>query len=348
MKRWLHGAWLGVSLTLAPQSPTTLVDLVDEHPDFVIASEPETREDIEALFGEDLEAALDFGLVQVIETRVGSGAGETALRLTEMTDSAAAFGLFALGRDWRAPDYEPVVLGTEGYARGDRIVFWQGPYVVRLEGPMEACLALGRALANAITLPSRKPPVSTLLPARGRMADSEQYILTPAVLAGRTGIEPDLLGFESNVEVALASYEDGGETATLALFYYPTPQLARLHAEAWESGSGGAMSARLSGLMFGIVPSTTSPHLADALLGELRSELEITWSLPPPDPVTIQQIVLTAFTWIGIALLFTVVIGMGFGGLRIFLKTRFPHSPFVGGSSNELVQLHIDQPVKRH
>jgi hypothetical protein len=349
VRRWLHGAGLGAALALAPQAPTTLVEIIDRHPDFVLASPPDVHEDLESVFGDDLETALEYGVASVVDLDVSGPLGQTSLRLTEMIDSAAAFGHFASLREWEAPGYQAVVLGAEGYRTdAGTVSFWQGPYVVRLEGPPLASLALGRVLGDAITLPSRKPTVSMLLPAPGRVPDSEQYILTPTDLTERTGLQPDLLGFDSDVEVAVASYVAAGESASLVLLSYPTPQIARIHAEAWQADSGAAGASRRAGLLFGIVIGSTSTEWAASILEGLNSEFDITWSERPPDPLTIQGIILTAFTWIGIALAFTVVVGLGFGGLRIFLKTRYPHSPFGGGGANDFVQLHIDQSVNRN
>jgi len=349
MKRWLHQAALMVPLSLALQEPPALVERIENHPDVSLVSVVRvyTPADRTALLGNDAEAAGDFGIVGVSEFQVGMPPDDVVVRLSEMIDSAAAFGWFAHRREWTETGYEPVVLGAEGYASGDGVVFWQASYIVELRGPREGALALGGIISDAITGPSRKPTVSTLLPAAGRVPDSERYILTPAVLEERFGLDPTLLGFENDVEVAAATYRDGDRSATLALLSYPTPQLAELHSDAWLAASRTALPSRRSGLLFGIVTTGDSPELADSILSELRSQFDVTWSQSPPDPLTIQEIVLTAFTWIGIALLFTVVAGMGFGGLRIYMKTRYPSCIFGGGAHADFVQLNIDQSVTR-
>jgi hypothetical protein len=348
MTRWLHRALLVVPFTLAGQDSPALIQAIGGHPDFSVESVVQYAEDdLSAVFGSELEAVLDFGIVAVSEIHVGHASGSASARLSEMVDSAAAFGLFAHGRDWRHSGYEPVVLGAEGYARTDRVVFWQSRFVVELAGSPAAALGLGRAISREITGPSRKPTVSTLLPAAGRVPESERYILTPSVLEEQTGLDPDVLGFENHVEVATATYQDGSTSASLALLSYPTPQLARLHSEAWLAASGSTAPSRRSGLLFGIVTSEDSGELADSILSELSSQFDVNFLPPPPDPLTIQEIILTAFTWIGIAMLLTLATGLGFGGLRIYLKTRYTSGIFGREPGPDFLQLNLDQPVKR-
>jgi hypothetical protein len=347
MTRWLLATLLAVPLVAASQDTETLLSSLEGLPGVRTSGPRAGPEDMGPVLGADLGVAEDYGVVAVSEVDIALPGGEVSVRVLEMSDSAAAFGFFAYRRDWRANTYQPATIGADGYSLDDRVVFWQSQFVIEIRPSNAASLAAGRLISDRITGPSRKPTVSTLLPATGRLPDSERYILTPSLLREWSGLDPDLLGFEDDVEVATASYRDARGSATLALLSYPTPQLARLHAARWLETSGSRLPSRLSGLLFGIVTSADSADLTESILSELRSEFDVSLVPPPPDVLTIQEIVLTAFTWIGLALLFTVVVGLGFGGLRIYMKTRYPDRFYGGDAGGQFLQLNIDQPVKR-
>lgn len=347
MTLWLiAAAWL-VPLTLAAQDDSALLDALRNSPDLAVTSEVTRYEGdrLQEVFSEDIQTVEDYGVREVAEFTVEVSGVPVSARITEMVDSAAAFGLFAYGREPGQSDYTPAVVGTEGYSASGELVFWQGSFVVELRGPSDASQTAGRAISGAITAPSRKPPVSAALPSRGLVADSERYIVTASLVRRLFDLDPDLLGFENDVEMATASYREGPERATLALLSYPTPQLARLHSEAWLSSAANPGPSRRTGLLFGIVTSTNSPDFSEAILSELSSQFDLTWEQPPRDPLTIQQIILTAFEWIGIAFVFTLVAGLAVGGFRIYMKTRYGRRLFGEMESPGLVQLNLDQPV---
>lgn len=350
MTRWLIGTifFSFCPLTLlAAQNDSALLDTLASDPNLRVTSEVALYQSdrLQEVFFADTAAVGDYGVRDVVELTIEVSGVPVSVRITEMVDSAAAFGLFTYQREPGRAGYAPAFVGTEGYSDSGRVVFWQASFVVELEGPTEASQSLGRALSGAITAPSRKPPVSASLPSRGLVTDSERYIVTASWVRERLGLDPDLLGFENDVEMATASYQEGPARATLALLSYPTPQLARLHSDAWLSAVGNPGPTRRSGLLFGIVTSTNSPDFSEAILSELSSQFDITWEEGPRDPLTIQQIILTAFTWIGIAMVFTMVAGFGVGGLRIYMKTRYGHGWFGETESPGFLQLNLDQSV---
>jgi Family of unknown function (DUF6599) len=336
-----------VPLTLAAQDDAALVNALANTPEVRITSGVDRYEGprLEEIFFDDTATVEDYGVRGVAEFAVEVAGVPVAVRITEMIDSAAAFGLFTYAREPDRTGYAPAVVGTEGYAEPGRLVFWQAAFVVELEGPPEASLTVGQALSATITAPSRKPPVSVSLPARGLVPDSERYIVSASFVGERLGLDPEVLGFDKDVEMATAAYQEGPARATLALLSYPTPQLARLHSEAWLSAVPDPGPTRRSGLLFGIVTSTNSPDFSETILSELSSQFDITWEEPPRDPLTIQRIILTAFTWIGIAMGFTVFAGLGVGGLRIYMKTRYGHGLFGDVEPPGFLQLKLDQPV---
>jgi predicted small integral membrane protein len=82
------------------------------------------------------------------------------------------------------------------------------------------------------------------------------------------------------------------------------------------------------------------------LLDPIGHEYQVTWNERRPD-LTFREIIVTIFTFIGIAVLFTVVAGVSFGGFRIFIKSRYPGRVFDRAQDMEIIQLKLDEGLRR-
>jgi hypothetical protein len=309
-----------------------------------------TAPEIEPLVGADADAIRAYGLrgaLQFVAAQTDSANG-IEVTLFEMLDSAAAFGLFALQRNWKTADFAPAVIGIESYRQNNRLVVWQSNYVANLTGPSEVADELGTLLADNIFGSSRKAPVSTLLPREDLIQDSEKYILTAEAFKEATGLDPAQLGFADSAEAAVAEYASAnGAMTRLAMILYPTQHLASLHLDTWTAERDVAYSERRTGPLLGIVLDTNDDRLSTNVLDALRYQSEVTWNELPRDALTLPYMILTIFTWIGIALGFILTVGLGYGAIRIYMKTRYPER-FMGVSPNaELIQLNINQQVTR-
>jgi hypothetical protein len=337
-------------LTAQAQDRQALIDIISESPDWTIQDEPQHFVDgtVGDILGDENDPAHDFEVVGISEFGVTAQESGNTVEVTlfEMFDSTAAFGLFALERNHRAPDFAPAIAGNESYRQDGRLVLWQANYIAMLGGPVEDTDSVGRVLVNNIFGSSRKAPVSTFLPREGLIADSEKYILTPDAFEQITGMSSDNLGFENSVEAVVAEYASpGGGTMLMAMLLYPTQHLASVQLDTWLEERTTQQLHQRSGPLLAITVDTNDNALTESILDTLRYESEVTWNEPPPDPLTLPYMILTIFSWIGIALGFTLVVGLGYGGLRIYMKTRYPDR-FLGSSpGTELVQLKLDQPV---
>ena len=332
------------------QDRQALIDVLADSPSWTIQANPQhfVDESIREILGDDNEPAHDYeviGVSQFIVTGTDS-ATEVGVTLFEMFDSTAAFGLFALERSRRATNFAPAVVGTESYRQRGQLVLWQSNFIAMLRGPTEATETVGAILVDNIFGISRKAPVSTFLPRKGLVADSEIYILTAEAFEQATGINANQLGFDDSAEAAVAEYEaPGGGTMLLAMLLYPTQHLASLHLDAWLENTPIERPNRRSGPLLAIAAAADDDALTDSVLNAFRYESEVMWTEPPPDPFTVPLLILTIFRGIGIALGFIFVVGFGYGGYRIYMKTRYPDR-FLGASpSTELTQLNINQPV---
>ena len=100
------------------------------------------------------------------------------------------------------------------------------------------------------------------------------------------------------------------------------------------------------GPLFALVRGTKDESVAGSILDGVNYESMVTWNEPRPD-IALRDVILTIFSFIGVALLFTLVAGLSFGGLRVFIKARFPDRVFDRSDQMEIIQLKLTQGVIR-
>ena len=211
-------------------------------------------------------------------------------------------------------------------------------------------------LASAIAAHADKtplPPIRAFLPQEDLENATQRYALGP--MAFRAAAESlgrpefsslaEVVGFSSGAEAMLARYKAG---ALLILIDYPTPQLAELHLRHLETSmpekakQGGATIER-KGSLLSIVMAPSMPGYAAKLRDGVNYETQVTWNEPsgtatdPPWGVVLYRI----FVGTGIFMLAAVVLGIGFGGIRIFTKRLFPGKVFDRPEQMEVLQLGL-------
>jgi hypothetical protein len=121
----------------------------------------------------------------------------------------------------------------------------------------------------------------------------------------------------------------------LAIFSYPTPQIARERLVDFQRISG-AMAKR-AGPLVAVVLSPANPDDAERLLAQVRYEPNITWSeRVPTRRDNIGNLIINAFELIGILLAFCVVAGISYGGVRSLLRRTGP-----SGEPEAMITLHL-------
>ena len=76
----------------------------------------------------------------------------------------------------------------------------------------------------------------------------------------------------------------------------------------------------------------------------MSHEFKGTWNEPEPG-LGLGPIIIAVVTFLGIALSFALIIGLGFGGFRIFMKNRYPNTFLGNAETSEMVQLKLIQEV---
>jgi hypothetical protein len=265
----------------------------------------------------------------------------TAFRFADPTGAAAAF-------DWQRPANamaSNVANLAALYPGGELVVF--GNYLLRVDGwqPAAADLAdLAKVLPNVSR--ASLPIVRAYLPERGLIAGSDRYILGPASLSQFAPQFPaTVLAFDQfSTEGEVAKYRTAGGDVTLGLFMFPTPQIARERFTGFEAIPGAA--AKRSGTIVAVVTSSTSAaalnrpqsEAAQRLLNriEYRPEFTVAESVRTRPRENVGQMILAIFTLAGILISVALVLGLLFGGLRVFGK-KFG----IGPAEDSFTALHI-------
>ncbi|HYR84668.1 MAG TPA: hypothetical protein VE422_11375, partial [Terriglobia bacterium] len=140
-------------------------------------------------------------------------------------------------------------------------------------------------------------------------------------------------------------YRVGSNTAHLVLLLYPTQQIAKKYEEQWTATApDDAAFRKRTGALLALVRGSRDASVAKAILDGVNIEHQVTWDMPRPD-LSLRTVILTIFSFIGIGLLFTLVVGLSFGGLRIFVKARYPDRVFDRAEDMEIIQLKLAEGV---
>src|ERR1700687_5189713 len=234
--------------------------------------------------------------------------------------------------------------------------------VASLEGASPADV---RALVANVDARAEKTPYPTLssyLPVRGKVLNSEKYFLGPvglqsAVGSSSSGALPieDWLGFAVGAEAALGRYRSGGIDSLLLLVEYPTPQVAAEKLKKIEtqfannSTERPLLIARRKASLLSMVLSPNNAETANALLDEVRYQTQVTWNEPTyqfKEP-GLSVMIVEAFVGTGVILVFALIAGLGFGGLRLLTKYFLPGKVFDRQKHVEILQLGISsKPIE--
>ena len=262
----------------------------------------------------------EYGLQQA-ETATYQAEGEKfALTGWRLQDSTGAMGAF----QWQRPvDSKPSPLGAQAAETADGVTVVHHNYLLAFTGhkPDNAeLLAVVSALKNVDS--GALPTLPSFLPGAEQLPNSQRYILGPVGLAKfAPAIAPSTAGFHQGAEAQLARFKLPAAELTLAIFEYPTQQIARLRVE--EFNKTAAVMAKRSGPLVAAVLSPPNADAAEFLLSQVRYRANLTMDeYVPTKRDNIGVLVINAFELIGILLAFCAVSGLAFGGWRLLRSKK--------------------------
>jgi hypothetical protein len=268
------------------------------------------------VFADDPALWREFGLVDTQTIQQG-GRAITAYRMKDLTGALAAW-------EWqRTPGDHPCAVNSFCAQDGKRALITEDNYLLSIKGPAPSEAQFAALLK---TLPNLRdtslPAILTFIPRNGLVPNSSRYVLGPDSLQT---FAPELSrikpGFEQGAEAQVAQYDLAKKVrAHLAIFNYPTPEMARLHAPEFKSIPN--VHVKRSGVLLAMVYGGATEAQANTLLSRIEYEARITWNdVPPPNPIKPLYRLLLNIMWMSIALsALALFAGLIYAGMRLYRR----------------------------
>jgi hypothetical protein len=242
----------------------------------------------------------------------------TAWRLRDSTGALALF-------DVRRPDNAtPAKLSALSAETPDGAIFAYGNYVFEVSGEVPEQKDLELLFAQLTQLDNAPlPALASYLPQEGLIPNSERYILGPALLARfEPRIGPSLAAFHLGTEAQLGRYRTPKGDLSLAIFSYPTPNIAR-EREVEFSKLPGTIAKR-SGPLVAVIVQPADPDAAERVLARVQyaGNLTLNEKVPVNQGLLMYKLFLNVFVLTGVLGALSIIVGIGFGGFRV-LRRKF-------------------------
>lgn len=270
-----------------------------------------------SVLAEDQALWREYGLVRTQTSEQGQ-LKVTTYQLKDVTGALAVW-------EWlRSPKGRSCDLAPFCTRDTKQTVLWDDNYVIVFEGAVPTKPQADTVL-NA--LPDKRdtslPAILTFLPQNGLVPDSARYVLGPASL---TAFAPELAatnpGFDQGAEAQVANYKLAGAVSPirLAIFYYATPEMARLHTTVFKLVP--TAHVKRSGVLVAIVFGAATDKQADTLLSRVQYEAKITWNeTPSPSPIKPLYQLLMNIMYLSVVLTGVCILaGFIYAGMRIYRR----------------------------
>jgi hypothetical protein len=256
----------------------------------------------------------------------------TAYQLQDSTGAMAAF-------NWQRPAAAKVSHANGLAAEtATGLMLVRGNYVLVFDGYKPAAPELDAVAGSLIHVDGTPfPTLPGYLPGLDLVPNSDRYITGPAGLQKfDPAIPPSVAAFHYGTEAIFGVFHSPKGDMKLAVFNYPTPQIAMDRLTAFQNLPGAL--AKRSGPLVAVVVSPPDADEAERVLAQIQYRVEITQQDHiPTRRDNIGNLVVNAFILAGILLVFCVVGGLGVGGLKI-LRRRGKD----GADADAMITLHLE------
>jgi hypothetical protein len=274
----------------------------------------------------------EYGFQEGETAAYQSGDQQFTVTAWHMQDATGALGAF----EWQRPAgaRQSSLAGTAAET-GDGMLVVYNNYLLSFAGRKpdnNDLTALTAGLKNIDTSPL--PALPGFLPSANLVENSERYILGPLALARfAPSISPSTAAFHLGAEAQVAAFQSPAGPMTLALFRYPTQQIARQRVEAFRQAPN--VMAKRSGPLVAVVLSPANADAAESLLAQVRYNATLTTDeYVPTKRDNIGNLVIAAFELTGLLLIFFSVAGLAFGGMRLLRRKK-------GEEPEAVISLHL-------
>lgn len=266
----------------------------------------------------------EYGFDQAERAVYEGAGGKYTATAWRFEDPTGAFAAYQFLRPEGSGATELVSTGAS--LPGAGLIMAYGNYVLQWEGrtPDEAEL---RYFFEQLPRLDRSslPALPDFFPSRGRIPNSERYLLGPVSLERfEPRIPPSAAAFRYGAEGQFGRFRLGSGEMPLTIFNYPTPQIAR-ERQAEMQKLPGAFVKR-AGPLVAVMFSPPDPDAAERLLATVRYSATVTWSESTAEKTELRrfgEFILSVFIFIGLLVLFALVSGFAVGSFRRLLSARF-------------------------
>ena len=277
----------------------------------------------------------EYGFKAAEAATYGTGKARFTATVYQLQDSTGALAAF----DWqRAADSKPSKVAALAAETDDALWLVHGNYLLVFKGykpTMPELDAVAAALRNVDETPL--PTLPGFFPAQGRTANSERYVIGPVALQRfAPAIPPATAAFRLGAEAQVGTFQTPKGDMTMALFSYPTPQMAMQQIQEFQK-IPNAMAKRAASLI-AVIVGPPDPDSAERLLAAVRYQAQVTRDeYVPTRRDNIGDLVVNVFILIGFLLAFALVSGFAVGGARLLRRALRK-----GEEPEAMITLHLE------
>jgi hypothetical protein len=261
----------------------------------------------------------EFGLDATEQAEYRSGKLHFTATAWRFRDPTGAMAFFESKRPAAA---KPAQITNLSVSTSDGVVFAYGNYVFQLTGNLPPPDTFADLYSRAPKLDeSPLPALLAELPADGLIPNSERYILGPVSLDRfDPKISPSVAAFHLGTEAISGKYKSSKGVLTLAIFNYPTPNLARDRYQEFQKIPGAV--AKRAGPLVAVTVDALDPDTAERVLSRVRYESNVTLNeqVPINDTVPKIKFILNVFIFAGLLIGLCLVAGLAYGGFRLLSR----------------------------
>ena len=289
------------------------------------------RGETKTLAAQDPALYQEFGFVAGEQAPYTAGEKRFTASAWRLHDSTGALALFEA---LRPPNAAPAKVLSLSARTPDGAILTYGNYVFQIAGAVPEQKDLELLYAQLPQLDQAPlPALAGNLPQGGLIPNSERYIVGPVSLARfEPRIGPSLAAFHLGTEAQMARYSTPKGDLTLAIFSYPTPNIARERLDEFMKLPGTI--AKRSGPLVGVVVQAPDPDSAERVLAGVQyaGNLTLNEKVPLNQGLLLYRLFLNIFVLSGVLIALSIIVGIGFGGFRVLrrkLRKGVDEEPFL-------------------
>jgi len=295
---------------------------------------------VKPLAVEDKPVWDDYGLQDSEQATYELGGQKLTVRAYRLQDTTGAVGAFQWLRPASAkpPGDDLAELSPLSVLTPNGLIIALGNHVLVIDGARPAPEDLGNVFRSMPRQESGPlPSLPNHVPAGGLVPNSERYITGPGSLAKfEPEVSPAQAAFHLGTEIQTANYKTANGEMKLAIFSMPSPELARIRLA--ELDKIPSLMTKRSGPLVAAIYQPKDANDAEKLLSQVRFQAAITTSQAPENKKkeNFGDFLLNLAILIGIVVIFAVLSGLAFGGIR-----HMRHRSGAAGEAESMISLHL-------